>query len=48
MVANPAKIRTLLEGIRIIGPALTDEEVNDIAKVLVRATERLEKENNKF
>jgi hypothetical protein len=47
MASNPSKIRTLLEGIRTIGPALTDEEVSDIAKVILRATERLEKENNK-
>lgn len=44
-MANVAKVRQLLETIRMIAIFLTDEEISDIGKVLLRATERMEKES---
>jgi len=39
-----AKARILLEALHKIAPALTDEEVSDIANVILSAINRLEKE----
>lgn len=46
-MSNPSKIRTLLGSVRLLGPVMTDDEISDIAKVIIRVTERLENNLNK-
>jgi hypothetical protein len=43
-VSNLAAVRQILETIRTIGPALSNDEINGIVKVLAGALERLERE----
>lgn len=45
MVPNMVKIRQLLESINGLAKHLTDEEISDIGEVLLRAIDRLEKDN---
>lgn len=45
-MGNPGKVRMMLEVIRSLAPVMTDDEISDISKVMLRVTERLEKENN--
>lgn len=42
---NLAKVRTLLETIRVIGPHLNDTEIALIGVVLADAIERMERES---
>lgn len=42
---NLAKVRTLLETIRIIAPHLNDNEITAIGLILNSAIERMEKES---
>lgn len=44
-MGNIAAVRVLLETIRNIAFSLKDEEIRDIALVVNRALDRLEKEN---
>ena len=44
-MANISAIRLLIETIRKIAFSLNDEEIRDIALVIDRALDRLEKEN---
>ncbi|CUO43390.1 MULTISPECIES: hypothetical protein [Clostridium] len=44
-MANIAAVRVLIEMIRKIAFLLNDEEIRDIALVVNRALDRLEKEN---
>ncbi|WP_179631906.1 hypothetical protein [Clostridium peptidivorans] len=45
-MADIAKIRAILDSIRILAPAMNNEEISDVSKVLLKVTERLLKENN--
>lgn len=44
-MANLAKVRTLLQTIRIIAIHLNDDEIRAIGMVLNKAIERMEKES---
>jgi hypothetical protein len=46
-MANPAKIRALLETLHRIAPLLNDKEISDIGIVLLGALSRIEKEGEK-
>ena len=45
-MGNIAKARTIIEAIRTLAPIMNDEEISDMAKVIIKITSRLEKENN--
>lgn len=40
-MANVAKVRILLETIRELAPSMTDKEISDIGKILLKVTIRL-------
>lgn len=43
-MSDMAKARDLIETIRYLAPILTEDEISDIGKVLLKATDRLLKE----
>lgn len=44
-MADIAKVRNLLETLRMIAVHLTDDEISEIGKVLMKATDRMLKES---
>jgi hypothetical protein len=45
-MADAWKIRDMLESVKSLAILLTDEEISDIGKVLLRALERIQREQS--